>query len=811
MNFYAPFFYLYDMRYWFILCSYFLFGHTATAQQGFSTIEDPLANQQRLYKLSKPSAILFVHFDKHIYTNNETAWFTGYLLNERPEYIEKHNIMSVALVRNRDSAIIKQQKFLMGTTLSFGSMLLPDSLLAGDYHFIASTNRVSKGIPDVVFIQPIVIKTNIGNAFNAGIKILEPGIMGKKPNQILLSATTKDARFLPKPVSVSYSYGSLAKTGKTNTSGELILKIDEQANLADPNLYIKLKYGSDSSFLNLPLPVTVRKASLGFYPEGGHLINGITSQVAWEVKDQQSAVVALKAQLYKNNKVIDTIETSSYGIGTFQLKPEKGSVYQVKLLHSGFADSIYLLPAALDSGLVLSAPKAVVQDTLSVQLNGNLQPVFIRVHNFRETFIYNRIDYRSAALILKISLETVPKGLSTLTISDSLGRPLAERMFFAHYDPEKQLALHTDQQVYGQRKKISLNIGLNNTNGPGMVSIACVQESRLSTKLSNDIESYMYLTSQLSTLPPYGVKRGYEDPDYIENILLVKGWRRYTWPNLMQTKAADTIKIYDYTTLALQLTNAKKPITQPVPIGFLNTGRAGFLATNDYGKLEFNVGDILVEKEKNIFFFIGEKKKENYELKINDPYPGLNKSYLKMYGPVYRSVPSSVQNNNALALKSNESAIRLKEVQITSGKGAGFDAPRGPNACGDYVCRYGILNCPNHIGESSNTQPVPGQKYMLLGNPIIYQACKEVKPAPGMALMEGIYSKKEFYLNDYADPLEPALFSTLYWNHGIFLDKTTHQLSFFTADITGRFRIIAQGISDGKLLYGECTFEVKGK
>jgi hypothetical protein len=801
------------MRYWLICTCFFLWpGNIAIAQQKLSITEDPLINQLQLYKSAQPASVLFVHFDKTIYTNNETAWFTGYLLNEIPSNIIKHNIMSVALVRNRDSAIIKQQKFLMASGLSFGSMLLPDSLLAGDYHFLVSTNRVSKGKPDVIFIQPATIKTNISSVFNASIKLLEPGIIGKKPNQVLLSATTKDARFLPRPVAVSYRYGAMVKKAATNVSGELILKLDEQENVSDPNVYIKLKYGKDSSFLNLPLPVTYKKAKVGFYPEGGNLVNGIPGYIAWEVKDQQLAVVALKAQLYKDGKVIDTIETNSYGIGKFLLTPERNSVYQVKLLHSGFADSAYQLPAILDKGLVLSAARAVVKDTLTVQLKDNHKEIiFIRVHDFRETYIYNNLYIKTSPLILKIPLTEVPKGIKTLTISDSLGRPLAERMFFAHYDASRPIRLSTDQQVYEQRKKVTLKISLNKADSLGLVSIACVQESRLSSRLNTDIESYTYLTNQLSTLPPYGIQRGYEEPGYVENILLVKGWRRYTWAGVMQAKAADTVKKYDNTSLSIQVTNTKRPIAQPIQIGILNTGRAGLHTTDEHGNFEFVKDEIMVEKEKPVYVFIGEKKLGNYQIKINDPYPDLNKSYLKLFTPEYRSVPSSVQNNNVLALKSNESAIRLKEVEITSGRGDGFYAPNGSNACGDYVCRYNILNCMNHVGDAGNTQPVAGRSYRFMGGTTVYQACKETTVTPGMVLMDGIYSKKEFYLNDYAEPLEPALVSTIYWNNGFFLNRAEREITFYTSDITGKFKVIVQGLGTSNVLYGDCTFEVKGK
>lgn len=796
------------------LCLLSLFFLAASGQQRKFLTPDPFEQQFHHYKLAKPSRMLFVHFDKNIYTNNETVWFTGYLLNERFADISKHDILSVALIRDIDSTIIKQQKFFMANSVSYGSIVMPDSILAGNYHFLVTTNRVSNGVPDVSYIQPVIIKTNNALGFNASVKILTPGISGKKPTDILLNVTTPDARFLPKPVTVRYRYGQLSQKTQTNSSGELILKINEQKNLTDPNVYFKLTYGKDSSFLNLALPIEKQKAKVTFYPEGGNMVNWLPGTIGWEVKDQQLAVIALKAQLYQDDHIIDTIETNSNGIGRFNLTPKKGSIYKIKLLHSGMADSTYFLPSALDEhGLSLKAARAVVTDTLRVSLKAlHTGPIFIRVHNFQETFIYNTINLKAPSVTLILALHDVPKGLNTITISDSLGRPIAERLFFAHYNPKQKISVSTDKRVYGQREKVSMSINLTNPDSLAMVSIACVQENRFSQKLSSDIESYNYLTNHLNALPPYNNKRGYEDLAYLEDVLLVKGWNRYSWPDLMKTTAADTLIKYDNTSIRLNLSEQKKTITKPIEIAILKSTGLNMFVTDEHGNFEFPNNSLAVKKEKSIYLLITDKRKDKYQIKVNDPYIKLNKNYQKVLLTNFRSIPSAIQNNRILTVKSNESVFQLKEVQIKANdNGNESGMAMGVNRCGDYVCTYNILNCRNHIGSPQNKHPIPGKSYSSDQGIIIYRACSEQDIVPGMTPMEGIYIKKEFYVNDYPDALEPAFFSTLYWNYGELLTKKTKTITFHTSDITGKFRIVVQGISSGGVRYGDYTFEVKGK
>ena len=59
------------------------FTRTVTAQ----TLKDSvLIEKFKLYSKAHPSNLLFVHTDKTTYTNNETIWFSGYLVkNEATE------------------------------------------------------------------------------------------------------------------------------------------------------------------------------------------------------------------------------------------------------------------------------------------------------------------------------------------------------------------------------------------------------------------------------------------------------------------------------------------------------------------------------------------------------------------------------------------------------------------------------------------------------------------------------------------------------------------------------------------------------
>jgi len=216
----------------------------------------------------------------------------------------------------------------------------------------------------------------------------------------------------------------------------------------------------------------------------------------------------------------------------------------------------------------------------------------------------------------------------------------------------------------------------------------------------------------------------------------------------------------------------------------------------------------LLQYGQKMRLFVNGKDQSDYSIKSHDPYLDLNKKYIKLYPVEFTAVPSAVQNNNVLALKGNEKAIQLKEVNITTTKDKQLKK-KGSNPCGDYVCVNNILNCINHYGHPGNTQPIEDRLYKSgSGAMVAYKPCV----VDGfITFIPGIYTKKEFYPNNYADPLEPAFVSTTYWNHAVLLNSNNKELEFYTSDIIGKFRIVVQGITGNNVLYEQSFFDVKAK
>lgn len=791
-----------------VLLFSFLFG--LIFQNTFA--QTSLEEKMKWYALAKPTSNLFVHFDKNVYSNNETVYFTGYLIKGSRIPVALHKVMAIALIREVDSALIAEDKFAMNSGLSFGSLTLPDSIPTGNYRFLVYTDKLVNKLPEVVFIQNITIKSSIEPTFKANVKLMEQPTVESKSLKVLVSTSTIDGRFLSKPAKINYSYGTFKKSATTDASGQSIITLPVQNNTTDPNLYVKLKYEKDSSFISIGIPQSKNKAIVKFYPEGGNMVNELPSNIGWEVKDQQNRPIPLKAFLYKNQKIVDTIETNSYGVGKFMLKPEAGVEYAVKLIHSNLIDSLYSLPKAVEKGLALTLQNAIVEDTLYINLRSTENSkLTMLVHNFRNCFLNAPFRITNENMRIKLALDEIPKGLTTLTIVDSLNRPLAERIFFAHYSHQEKIAITADKEIYNQREKVNLKLNLK-IDENALVSVAAVQQNRLDLKKTTDIECYTYLTNELTALPIINNGRVYKDRNYLEQMLLVKGWRRYTWQGLSKSKPTDTLAQMDSLIISGKIGRPKKELTNPLIVGTMGSQSINLITTTPNGFFNLNVNQLITPPAKKIYAFINGVQKLPYEvtLAIHDQFADLNRNLAKEIRIEQPILPSNLVDNSELVLKNNEKAIRLKEVVITNKTNTSFRyAAPGPNACGDYVCMYNILNCRNHFGQG--TQPVKGQSYISNGIRIIYAGCT-IPDKNLFTLINGVHVQKEFYKDDYKDPNEPAFFSTIYWNYGTLLNsKKETELSFYTSDITGKFKIVVQGVTDKDVVYAEHFFEVKGK
>lgn len=309
-------------------------------------------------------------------------------------------------------------------------------------------------------------------------------------------------------------------------------------------------------------PVERRKAPgtstgefhLSFYPEGGYLVNGITSQVAFKAFDEEGGSaqnVVGKVYRKSNNQVIAEFNTQHDGMGIFTLAPQEGEKYTARVTQ-GKNQYEFDLPQSQAQGYTLQinnypTSRLLVTIHKSPSLQADTLGFTASCHG--QVYVSQLvITTDSAGARFFIPKTHLPEGIMLLTLFTHEGKILCERM--AYIRPTSQ---ENELKIQLNEGNLDLNsCALNQvdflfTDAQGKplpkvgfsVSIrdsktelreVCNESARVNLLLSSDLKGYIHH-------PEYY----FETPDnlHLQNLdllMLVQGWRRYDWKQLASTE-----------------------------------------------------------------------------------------------------------------------------------------------------------------------------------------------------------------------------------------------------------------------------------
>jgi len=819
-------------RFLFLLLPFVINFTTLFAQSGKKPI-DSLIAKIGLYGNKNTSATLFTCFDKTAYVNSENVWFTSYLLNYSSLKHEP-TILSAILVNDQTGSIALNQKYDMANGLSFGHTIIPDSIPPGDYTFITYTNILANGLPKDVFLQPISIKTASETAFFASLSLVDSAKAQADNSQpVVLTVETK-AHVPIKGATATWDVGVLnnqTSSGriKTDVEGKYLLSVPRDQIVAGRNfLNVQVTYKNELRNVKMLLPVKDENPNIGFYPEGGNLTNGLVSTVGWEAKSAYGRPLTVNGVLYQDNQIVDTIHTDRYGMGRFKLLPRLNSKYELKLI--GYSKSIsYTFPRILKKGVTINVHKAIADDSLQFKLTSNNPGKFwVVVHNFRQVFYSFPVEVTPAGKKVLVNLADMPKGLSAVTIVDSLLRPCAERIFFAHYNRRSPLEITTDRAEYTTRQKVRIKLKMLPAMADslkGVVTIACVQSSKIEVNKNNDIESYRYLKQDLAALPVKEVYMGLtdEDKNYLENVLLIKGWRKYNWQDISSDNAIHSATTNEkLIVISGSVYKDGKSLKKPLQLLVATDSTKNIIVTDAKGDFQIDNRSSATDERRKVHLMLVDRIADTYEIKMRDSFNVVNRGLINNFKPVnYDLTLTPIISSDSSAIKGLDHTISLKEIKITSKRDdvhnfqhQDINNTIHKNECGDYVCSANVLNCAVDINDRRNRAPEIGKTYRKQsGGFIVYKGCTTINKGPAAIAFNGINYPKEFYGSDYPtfNPPEPEYQSTIYWKHAAFIGSKETVFEFYTSDITGNFSIIVQGVSSNGLIYEKKEFLVKKK
>jgi hypothetical protein len=508
---------------------------------------------------SLPIEKVYLHFDKPYYALGDTIWFKAYLTvgDHEPSLFSK--IVYVDILAPHDS-LVQALMLQVKNGVAWGSIpISQNSFKKGNYRVVAFTNYMNNNGASYFFNKNITI----GDAINStvSVQVSLKSTMANKLARISAGISYKDEygnAYHDKKVSwtVQADDDEIAKgKGTTDKNGFINISFVNLKNrsLDSASLITNVESDSHKGLTNsFSLKPVAKPNDIQFFPEGGQLIVGVRTKIAFKALSPNGLGIDAKGTITDNsNNVVAEFSSSHLGMGIFILTPEDGKNYTA---HVTFADGTTAAPDfpkvgtdGIDLSLDNNDP-----DNLNLKLQSD--QAFLKDFQGKTFFILAKssgVIYFAAKTTLQamvynasIPKSKFPTGVVQVTLFTDDGEPVSERVAFIQHNDQLNLSVNSDQTSYNTRQKVKLNIAAKNGNQPdeGDFSVSVIDESNVpfDENAETTILTNLLLTSDI---------KGYiEKPNYYFNhpdqkaladldiLLQTQGYRRFSYDDILSDK-----------------------------------------------------------------------------------------------------------------------------------------------------------------------------------------------------------------------------------------------------------------------------------
>ncbi|MDO7850796.1 MG2 domain-containing protein [Hymenobacter convexus] len=280
-----------------------------------------------------------------------------------------------------------------------------------------------------------------------------------------------------------------------------------------------------------------------FFPEGGHLVRGIRSRVAFKITDKAGRGVAAEGKvLNQGGAVVATFRTLRFGMGHFDFTPAAGpDTYTATITLGPKRVLTRPLPAPAEQGYVLRLDDTG-PDQLTLTVNASGAPaetLALLAHSRQQVALATREPLRNGQAVFVINKSALLDGVSHLTLFNADRKPVCERLYFRA--PQQLLAItgRADKAQYGTRDKVSVQVATAALPAAeaSNLSMAVYRLDSLTTTPGPGIDRYLWLTSDLQGTVEnpdyYFTATGPEAAEATDNLLLTQGWSRFRWEDVL--------------------------------------------------------------------------------------------------------------------------------------------------------------------------------------------------------------------------------------------------------------------------------------
>ena len=466
-----------------------------------------------------PQEKVYVHMDNRSYFIGDTIWFKAYVINATALHpTQQSGVLYVELL-NEKGVEMERKKMRLDNGMCHGEFILKEDYRTGYYEIRAYTRYM----------------LNWGNEPKAWTTIKEPLI----PQSPVRSEEVYQQSVVPDMNHCMFSR-VFPVYMKPKIPGYYKTEMDWyplHTALAAPEV-VEEEFMDDS-------------LRISFYPEGGSLVAGLPSTVAFEVKDELGGKREIGGWITEGKKKeLTHFSTAGRGRGIFRFTPQNTKTHYAHVEYKG-RHYRYELPSIQEQGATLHVHPPIgqgeasfdvsVTEGYSRQLLGWTLQCRGEVTDFDTLTLHSNTLYR-----IMIAPERLKPGVNQLTLFTPQGEILADRLFFVSPRQVSRLYVENLPDSVQPYEEVKLNVRLHDPSswlpqGHFSIAVTDAKERGENTHDTRDIRSELLLSSDLKGFIENVDSYFSHSNDTaiaadIDRLMLVQGWRRYEWKSMANSK-----------------------------------------------------------------------------------------------------------------------------------------------------------------------------------------------------------------------------------------------------------------------------------
>ena len=304
-----------------------------------------------------------------------------------------------------------------------------------------------------------------------------------------------------------------------------------------------MKYGRGLYPILRPKPIKEKAVSLKFFPEGGNLIKGVTSRIAFEATDAYGNPIEVSGEIVGENKeTIVRFKSVHDGRGVFSFTPSDKLQPKAPKIVVDYNGKKYNfdLSAVLPKGIVLKVDNLSSPDCIGISLQSNSETpkgifglVLMNGSTLQKFLILDTSEGKP--IDFKIDKKNLPTGVSRIILFNAAGQIVGDRLLFIHSDKKLSIQSKTDKESYNPYEQVNMQFAVSERDTIPVETTfsVSIRDKQNDVKPDQDIQSNLLLMSEI---------KGYvHNPDYyfestdsihqqaLDQLLMVQGWHRFDW------------------------------------------------------------------------------------------------------------------------------------------------------------------------------------------------------------------------------------------------------------------------------------------